>query len=254
LNAVDYAGGTTRDRDATVDADLPLKHFLEVASWGSVDFIEISGGDYENPEFMDNLRPSSGRQALFSSFSHRAMDALTSLPPETQRTAPLVLLTGGLKTPSQCASVLENGHAHLLGIGRSSIVCPDFPHRVLGSIRDDTSDPTFDIPRPILNEAPGTLHLRSSVLDRTWGHVSHLVGFPKLIGAGMEMAWYTVMMRRIAAGQRVDLHVGGVGAVMRMWLWKAPASRYSATFTAWLSVFFLVMATLVLLFQRAMWS
>lgn len=58
LNAADYIvtevnGGDTCD---TLYASPPhaederaLEHIREIAAWGSVDLIEISGGDYENP-------------------------------------------------------------------------------------------------------------------------------------------------------------------------------------------------------------
>lgn len=42
LNAGDYVGGKLGDDDAR-------NHLLEIASWGLIDWIEISGGDYENP-------------------------------------------------------------------------------------------------------------------------------------------------------------------------------------------------------------
>jgi len=44
LNAADYADGEdTRTR--------ALDHLREIVSWGAVDFIEVSGGDYENPGY-----------------------------------------------------------------------------------------------------------------------------------------------------------------------------------------------------------
>jgi len=56
---------------------------------------------------------------------------------------------------------------------------------------------------------------------------------PKIIGAGIGMAWYVVMIRRIATahspsrrkedddepGLKVDYSLGGIGAVLRMWMW-----------------------------------
>ena len=50
--------------------------------------------------------------------------------------------------------------------------------------------------------------------------------FPKLIGAGMEMAWYTVAMRKLPVSDTMDMDrvdVGsGLGAIVRMWLYVAP--------------------------------
>ncbi|EPQ52266.1 FMN-linked oxidoreductase [Gloeophyllum trabeum ATCC 11539] len=218
LNAADYTGVTFANQcDRSTAADVPLRHCREIAAWGLVDFIEISGGDYENPEFMGTFQPSSDRQALFSDFSRKAIAALTALRHDGPKATPLILLTGGLRTAAQCTSVLENGHAHLLGIGRSSVVYPDFPRRC----------------------------------ERMWHTVNRLVGFPKLIGAGMEMAWYIVMMRRIAEGQEVDTNVGGVSAVMKMWLWGAPSRRsgHEKTALPWRSIL-VVLLTAAILFVR----
>jgi len=41
--------------------ELALDHVRTIGNWGGVDFIEISGGDYENPgeQFLDPLRVCS---------------------------------------------------------------------------------------------------------------------------------------------------------------------------------------------------
>ena len=43
LNAGDYVDGQAHDDLRALD------HVRSIAAWGCVDFIEISGGDYENP-------------------------------------------------------------------------------------------------------------------------------------------------------------------------------------------------------------
>lgn len=50
LNAGDYVGGGFTDADANAKS-----HLLEIASWGHVDWIEISGGDYEKPGKLENF-------------------------------------------------------------------------------------------------------------------------------------------------------------------------------------------------------
>lgn len=40
LNSADYA---------ETDQDVVLDHFKAIACWSEVDFIEVSGGDYEKP-------------------------------------------------------------------------------------------------------------------------------------------------------------------------------------------------------------
>lgn len=44
INAADYADSNTAGRVSPA-----LDHVRTIAGWGSVDFIEISGGDYEKP-------------------------------------------------------------------------------------------------------------------------------------------------------------------------------------------------------------
>ena len=43
LNAADYS------RDSGSDEATVLQHVREIASWGMIDFIEVSGGNYQNP-------------------------------------------------------------------------------------------------------------------------------------------------------------------------------------------------------------
>lgn len=49
LNSADYAG------DGNLKEDRALKHVREIGSWGLVDFIEVSGGDYEDPRASNHL-------------------------------------------------------------------------------------------------------------------------------------------------------------------------------------------------------
>jgi 2,4-dienoyl-CoA reductase-like NADH-dependent reductase (Old Yellow Enzyme family) len=46
INSADYAESYTAGH---ASASPVLDHILTIANWGSVDFIEISGGDYETP-------------------------------------------------------------------------------------------------------------------------------------------------------------------------------------------------------------
>lgn len=112
------------------------------------------------------------------------------------------MLTGGLRTPSQFSQVIRQNHANLLGIGRLSILCPNLPLRVSPStVSHDYDDTNFPLPEPTLF----TPH---------W--------FPKLIGGGLNTAWYVVGMRELANGREVDIEMGGMGALFWMWAWSGP--------------------------------
>ncbi len=102
-----------------------------------------------------------------------------------------MVLTGGLRTPNLLRAALQSGHADMLGIGWGSVVCPHLPTMVweheqglttddgntLSGIEPELSAPTFSKVWPF---AP------------VWKSFSKV----KLIGAGFNLAWYTLMMRR----------------------------------------------------------
>ncbi|KAJ7483460.1 hypothetical protein FB451DRAFT_1350565 [Mycena latifolia] len=199
INAADYA-----ESNIAGEVSPALDHVRAIATWGSVDFIEISGGDYEKPDFLTTSASASARQAIFADFAHHALRAVEPLP-----RAPLILLTGGLATPAQLHTALSARHAHLLGLGRGAVLRPDLPRL----LRDATPDPTaLFAPQPDLRIGGAWLLAR---LPRI-----------KLLGAGVAMAWYVVALRRLAApgpvSMRPDYSVGGMGAIVRMWAWLAP--------------------------------
>lgn len=51
LNSSDYVGaGSVQDPRAEEEAeDRAVVHVVNIARWDMIDFIEVSGGDYENP-------------------------------------------------------------------------------------------------------------------------------------------------------------------------------------------------------------
>ncbi|KLO14364.1 FMN-linked oxidoreductase [Schizopora paradoxa] len=182
LNAGDYVGGELGNGDAK-------NHLLEIASWGLVDWIEISGGDYENPDFM--AKPdNNARQAFFAKFSRMAME-LYSSNEESLSPCPLVMVTGGLRTRAQFMSAIRNGDAHLLGLARHAILQPNLPLLLEKfSDVDDNEDSEEKIELWEDSSPPGP---RSP----TW--------WPRLVGAGVGMAWYTIGMRRLAVGKPLPI-------------------------------------------------
>lgn len=171
-------------------------------------------------DFM-STEATSPRQAFFAQFANKARECLkTDIPAGID--VPLILLTGGLRSPAHLQSVLDAGHADLLGVGRGSLLRPDIPailqQRILNSVISGTSITLDD--RPFAHEPGGDVQLPS------W-----LPQIP-LVGAGVNLAWYSVHIRRIAASQlekRVDgamlpaplpaFGMTGIEAIVRMWFW-----------------------------------
>ncbi|KAI6107602.1 hypothetical protein EDD17DRAFT_629073 [Pisolithus thermaeus] len=223
INSGDYvqAGEHPSAARIQVETNRVLDHTRTIAHWGMIDFIEVSGGDYESPDFMTS-KQTSPRQAFFSRFSRAVIEHINRDPaPSNASPAPVILLTGGLLSPAHLQTALDAGHADLLGIGRGSITCPDLPvvlqerlttNQIGYQFKEDT--------RPFTRE-PGS-------------ELKPPFRLPKvgLIGASFELAWYTVRMRGIAESHiRNDTRsgksqsrsyprsMGTTEAMLRMWIW-----------------------------------
>ncbi|KAG5652367.1 hypothetical protein H0H81_005229 [Sphagnurus paluster] len=227
INAADYVD--------TLEDDRVLGHFQSIATWGNVDFIEVSGGDYEKPADFRTLRDfmakmsKSPRQALFSRFSKTAMDTLESLQTESSLAKPLILLTGGLRTPELLHIALEKRHAHLLGIGRGSILSPDLPRLLECELNKAQASSSLAWSAPFRREPDLSVSLALRNIFTT---------IP-LIGAGTGMAWYLVTMRRLAMNPsrpfkskdlEPDYTLGALAAVFWMWCWVDSPFVSAATY------------------------
>ncbi|KIK68626.1 hypothetical protein GYMLUDRAFT_154143 [Collybiopsis luxurians FD-317 M1] len=263
--------------------DRALAHLREIVSWKTIDFIEISGGDYENPEFMlsaSSMTSKNPRQAFFADFSSKLMKEL-ELSPSGTTTQPLILLTGGLCTPAHLYAALAAKHAHLLGLGRSSVLAPNLPSILKDRIqrqKDNYTDVLEDLtsfsPEPDLSVS----FTKRWPWNRLWEYVPKVT----LIGAGTGIAWYALMMRRLAQerinsrsrghgigmnaaaeaqGQELgdtynarcsfspDYSIGGLGAVLGMWLWvdapKLPNSREILLFSTIFAIMIVISISMI---------
>ncbi|KAF8627358.1 hypothetical protein AX15_004425 [Amanita polypyramis BW_CC] len=226
INSADYVDSQSSDDAIQNNEKRITEHVLTMAKWGVFDFIEFSGGDYEEPNFMVTV-DKSRRQAFFSRFSHHIMGVLDSLPEDTQR--PFIVLTGGLRTPSHLCTVLTSRHADLLGIGRGSLLRPDLPlylEEIYNTSKIMNDDAVWDTPFEREPELE-TKGISGWIWDR----------FPKLplIGAGVQMAWYGNMIRRLGSANESlvnvqplvpDYTLGALGSVVKMWFWSLPARKY----------------------------
>lgn len=240
LNSSDYVGASSaHDPRAEEEAeDRAVAHVVEIGRWDMIDFIEVSGGDYESPgttfvhysfRFLFTKRKIhlgfllSSRQAFFARFARKARSAIHEVAFSSRR--PLVLLTGGMRSLTIFHDALTQGHADLIGIGRGSVLVPDLPlllkeacaRQQMGTPDGDGDEKNmgrdFLVKLPTLSytETP-SIRAATSVL-RSLG----ILPLPSLIGAGAAMAWYTVTMRSISKGQKVNFRMGGLRAVVQLW-------------------------------------
>ncbi|KAG8817730.1 hypothetical protein FRC17_011125 [Serendipita sp. 399] len=164
LNAADYVEGGMTEEES-------LHHVEEITKWELFDIIEISGGDYENPEFIGH---GSKRQAFFLRFAQRASSTVEMVASKLGIQPPAILLTGSLREQASIASVLRKKEASLIGIGRPSVVLPSYPRFLI-----DERIPPEDIPTPF-----------EPVLPK--------LGISKLAGASVNTMWYCYEMKRLA--------------------------------------------------------
>ncbi len=164
------------------------------------------------------MPPASARQAMFARFSEKVSTLLSS----SNGLVPLVMLTGGLRSPALCHSALSKGQTDLLGIGRGAILCPDTPdvyrHRIV--LRAIDTSP--------FGEEPDTSGFSNWILK--------LLPRISLVGAGTGMAWYVVMLRRLSR-TRSEPNLGrpsyGVSTIARMWLWIVAPEWSTKSLKSW---------------------
>ena len=166
LNASDFRhGGFTQD-----DAEQVVRLLAEEG----IDFLEVSGGTYENPALLgiqsaDSLgdRPVAAKEAYFAAFATRARAAAPDLP---------VMLTGGIRTRAAMEALLDSGAVDLIGLGRPLALDPELPRRLLEGDAG-TALPAYRLPKVL-----------------------------GLAGMAGESEWYETQIGRIGDGK--DVHRG----------------------------------------------
>ena len=143
---------------------------------------------------LEFTRIASARQVFFESFSRVAMQMVeeraaavqSEKNSQSRRPPPLIMLTGGLRTRAQFVRVLEQKHAHLLGLGRGATLRPTLPRDLYECsshsagekhVECDWSWETLPDPEP---KSP------------SW--------WPRIVGAAVGVSWYNLTMRRQAEG------------------------------------------------------
>ncbi len=105
------------------------------------------------------------------------------------------MLTGGLRTRAQFANAIQNGDAQLIGMARHAILQPDLPRLLESLVAADSKHDEY----AKLNDKVELWEGASLPEPRSpaW--------WPRLVGAGVGMAWYTIGMRRIYVGEQLPI-------------------------------------------------
>ncbi|KAL6232940.1 hypothetical protein BDW75DRAFT_216389 [Aspergillus navahoensis] len=145
-----------------------------------IDFIEISGGSYEDPKMFDaeiqqpeKSARTAAREAFFLEFAAAVRARYPSL---------ILMLTGGFRSRAGANYALSQNACDLIGIGRPAAIDPHFPKLLLdGSVQESDAQLKLNrVPLPF------------------WAKWIPLAA----IGAGTESSYYTGQIQRIAKGLR----------------------------------------------------
>ncbi|WP_254490047.1 NADH:flavin oxidoreductase/NADH oxidase family protein [Bacillus thuringiensis] len=113
LNSADFQrGGFTEEESMTV---------LSTMSNLGVDLIEISGGSYEKPAFLDNQSDSSkAREGYFLKYAQKAKEIVK---------VPLVV-TGGFRSIDGMLEAIKSGNTDMVGLAKPLALCVDLPNQI----------------------------------------------------------------------------------------------------------------------------
>ncbi|KAL4807986.1 hypothetical protein BDV18DRAFT_134085 [Aspergillus unguis] len=144
-----------------------------------VDFVEISGGSYEDPTMMGRgvrdetakSQRTESREAFFLEFAAETRKRFPNL---------VLMLTGGFRTRNGINAALKGGVCDLVGIGRPAVLRPDFAQLIMDdSYSDQEAGVVFPkVPVPFL---------------------ARLLQI-KMLGGGAETQYFRAQIQRIAAG------------------------------------------------------
>ncbi|MEM7638361.1 MAG: NADH:flavin oxidoreductase/NADH oxidase family protein [Pseudomonadota bacterium] len=165
-----------------------------------LDFVEISGGNYEQPKMMDmdGLKPAHEEGARESTKKREAY--FLDYAREVQSVAKMPLMvTGGFRTAAGMNDALAAGEADLIGLGRPLCVDVDAPAQLLSGDLDE------------LIKWESTLRIGPGIFSPN----SSIGIFKALNGFGMQ-GWYYHQLHRIADGEAPNRKLGVLSAFLKM--------------------------------------
>jgi 2,4-dienoyl-CoA reductase-like NADH-dependent reductase (Old Yellow Enzyme family) len=189
LNSADFQRGGFDAGDS--------QRVAEAVDAEGIDFLEISGGNYESTAMFGGdasggVRDSTRRREAYFLAYAEEIRARVRVP---------LLLTGGFRSAAAMAAAVAGGAVDLVGLARTTIVEPDLPARILAG----TAAAAIDV----------DLRARNKFLDDL-----------------IQSTWYARQLRRMGAGRDPDPTMGRIWALLteglRTYAWNPlalPARR-----------------------------
>ncbi len=190
LNSADFQKGGFSFEDS-----------LRVARWladTSVDLIEISGGNYEQPSMFDlegdtvdaedtRRESTKRREAYFLEYAARMRESV-SVP---------LAVTGGFRSRSAMIDALDSGEVDMIGLARPLCTEPDLPGRLL----DGSADSAI------------RYEDRIGIGSGRFGPDSNIFFF-KALNAFAAIAWYYRQLVAMADGKPLRLDLSPLRALL----------------------------------------
>lgn len=160
LNSADFQKGGFDESDSI--------QVVQKMSELGIDFIEISGGNYESPEMLSAKASTQKREAFFIDYGQKARK-VSQVP---------LIITGGFRSQLAMQDALNSGHVDFIGIARPLALMPDLPNQIKNG--------TYQT-------------LRTERIKTGFAPVDHK------LGAVLEMDWYMNQMALIGQGKSPNL-------------------------------------------------
>ncbi|KAH7127817.1 NADH:flavin oxidoreductase/NADH oxidase [Dactylonectria estremocensis] len=120
------------DMDQSGDTSEDFLEQLQLLVECGIDFLEISGGSYENPTMSNGANDTTTnrsastvrREAFFLSFASIIREKYPSLP---------LIVTGGFRTLGGMEDAVKTGQCDFVGLGRPAVMTPHAPTELLNS-------------------------------------------------------------------------------------------------------------------------
>lgn len=192
LNSADFQKGGFGPQDSVA--------VIGMLNWLDLDFLEISGGSYEQPKMVglnglepahvETLRPSTRiREAYFLDYAAEVR-SVAKMP---------LMVTGGMRSAAAMNEALTADETDLIGLGRPLCVDADAPAKLLSGQAD-----RLDKWEDSLRIGPGWLGPNSPI-----GVIKALNGFAM-------QSWYYSQIHAIADNQPVNRRLGLLSAFIKM--------------------------------------
>ncbi|KAF6517930.1 hypothetical protein HZS61_002008 [Fusarium oxysporum f. sp. conglutinans] len=150
---------------------------IELIQQEEIDYINLSGGSFEDPQMMStnsSLKPNSAesRSSIREGFFLRTSEEIRRRFPDLT-----LLVTGGFRSRNGIAGALDKNACDLIGLGRPAVKYPGLPNKIMFNKDISDDEARFDV-----ESAPGGGWLASKV---------------RSVGAGEETKYWVTAMNKL---------------------------------------------------------